>query len=73
VYYKPALSFFNEIEICFILLHEEYHCITPGGGTEFDATNYASKKIMEYDDTINLLELKLSINKHRAEYQKTAL
>jgi hypothetical protein len=71
LYYKPALAFFEYNEICFILLHEEYHCITPGGGLDPDADEYAKKKIMEYDNKINVTGLLTSIGTHQKNYHAT--
>src|SRR5208283_726874 len=76
VMYTPhALKYFMRNEICWILLHEEYHCSTFIGEIPFISESpgikYANEKILLFDPKIILDDLLKSIGAHWREYKET--
>jgi len=72
-YYPEVLNYFSKDEICFILLHEEYHCLKepiyfPCFSEHF-ANKYAKKKLLEFDPTIDIEKTLDAYNKHVKEYR----
>jgi len=75
LYYPEALKFYSKNDICFAVLHEEYHITTQKGHipyvSEKPANEHAKKQIVLFDNTINLEEFLPELRKHMQEYRES--
>ncbi len=74
LYYPESLQYYSRNDICFILLHEEYHCVSNEinpVGSERNANQYAKDKITNFDNTINLELFISELNAHIKEYRES--
>lgn len=71
-YAADAIKYFKREDICWILLHEEYHCMRPFlNFNEAKANKYANDTILRFDSKIVPEEALSSYRKNFGKYRDT--